>query len=199
MQQRIFLTVGSQMPFDRLVRAANVWARTRPHWTVQAQIGHSVLQVDELDALQWQPLMSEAQFRDQCRQADFIVAHAGMGSVLTALEFSRPLVLMPRRAVHRETRNDHQMGTARWLMQQPGVELALDEHELPHAMDRMVRQLSGTPQGPMTNAVANAGATALRARCEGPLVAHLAELVLACGAGPQASPSASGRVDGVRQ
>jgi len=169
---RIFLTVGSQMPFDRLVAAVNVWARGRTHWTVQAQIGMTALDAAALDALQWEPRLAEAAFREHCRQADFIVAHAGMGAVLTALEFARPMVLMPRRAALRETRNDHQFGTARWLMTQPGIELALDEHEVPRALDRMVQAVTG--------AAAQRSASSLRPRCEGPLVDYLAGLARGC-------------------
>ncbi len=44
--------------------------------------------------------------------ATAIVAHAGMGTILTALEMGKPLLVMPRRAALGEHRNDHQLATA---------------------------------------------------------------------------------------
>ena len=40
-----------------------------------------------------------------------IVAHAGMGTILTALETGKRLLVMPRRAALGEHRNDHQLAT----------------------------------------------------------------------------------------
>ena len=48
-----------------------------------------------------------------CEPRTAIVAHAGMGTILTALEIGKPLLVMPRRAALGEHRNDHQLATAR--------------------------------------------------------------------------------------
>ncbi len=69
-------------------------------------------------------------------EAELIVAHAGMGSILTALELGRPILVMPRLGARRETRNDHQVATARRFRALGHVAVAFDEHELVEALDR---------------------------------------------------------------
>jgi UDP-N-acetylglucosamine transferase subunit ALG13 len=61
------------------------------------------------------------EFQARARNSSAIVSHAGIGSVLTAMEHGKPLVVMPRRADLREHRNDHQLATARWLEGKQGI------------------------------------------------------------------------------
>ena len=56
--------------------------------------------------------MSPKECTDRMVAADAIIAHAGMGTILTALEMGKPLLVMPRRAELGEHRNDHQLATA---------------------------------------------------------------------------------------
>lgn len=137
----IFLTVGSQMPFDRLVRAMDVWAGEHPAHEVFAQIGKSAFRPIHMDSCL---ALSPADFRTRVEAAEVVVAHAGMGSVLTALEFARPLVLMPRRGDLRETRNDHQLATVRWLGQKPGIEIALGVPDLAMSLERALNLRGST-------------------------------------------------------
>lgn len=131
----IFVTVGSQMPFDRLVQAIDDWAHLHPSQQVFAQIGQTRLRPDYIEYCE---SLSPSEFRARVKQAEVVIAHAGMGSVLTALEFAKPLVVVPRRGDLRETRNDHQIATARWLAQRPGIAVAMDSRDLPLALDRVM-------------------------------------------------------------
>ncbi len=139
---RIFVTVGSQLPFDRLVATVAHWARARPSVVVVAQVGRSALPADTLGRLNAVENLPPEAYQRHCQEANLIVAHAGMGSILTALELGRPLVVMPRRGHLAETRNDHQFDTARYLMGQraPGqtgyILVALDERTLPDVLDQ---------------------------------------------------------------
>ncbi|MES2260817.1 MAG: glycosyltransferase [Pseudomonadota bacterium] len=139
----IFVTVGSQMAFDRLVAAVDAWAAARsPAPDVFAQIGPSAYVPR---ALRHAQALTPAEFNAQVAAADVIVAHAGMGSVLTALELGKPLVLMPRRGDLQETRNDHQLATARWLAQRPGIYVAMDESGLDAALGAALAGAQGGP------------------------------------------------------
>lgn len=141
----IFVTVGSQMPFDRMVSAVDIWAETtRPDADLFAQIGDSACQPR---AMRWQKTLTPAEFSATAAAADIIVAHAGMGSVLTALELGKPLVLMPRRGDLQETRNDHQLATARWLGQRPGIHIAEDENALPAALTAALQSVLHASNG----------------------------------------------------
>ncbi len=68
-------------------------------------------------------------------EAELLVAHAGMGSIITALERGKPILVMPRRADLGEHRNDHQMATAERLLAQGRIAVAFDEMELLAKLD----------------------------------------------------------------
>jgi UDP-N-acetylglucosamine transferase subunit ALG13 len=128
----IFVTVGSQMPFDRLVRAVDEWAVARDRSDVFAQIGETRWRPKRI---RWTALLDPAAFDAAVRDARVVVAHAGVGAILAALEAERPIVTLPRRAALGETRSDHQFATAEHF-RRLGIEVALDERELPAILDR---------------------------------------------------------------
>ena len=121
------------MPFRRLVQAVDEWARANPSVEVMAQVG-----VDPSfrpAALTAFASVTPAKYAELVQSCELVVAHAGMGSVLTALEHGKPMILMPRRGHLQETRNDHQSATLRWLGRKPGIYAAQDEAELKAALD----------------------------------------------------------------
>jgi UDP-N-acetylglucosamine transferase subunit ALG13 len=141
----IFVTVGAQMPFDRLVRTVDSWAATHLHHDVFAQIGTDGWRPPHV---RWTEALSPAEFRRFAHDAGFIVAHAGMGTILTALEFGRPLLVMPRRGDLHETRNDHQVATGRRFAERGLVKVALDETELIHQLEEMHNFAAPSPLPP---------------------------------------------------
>lgn len=129
----IFVTVGAQMPFDRLISTVDEWAG-RVSTEIFAQIGPTKLRPRHI---QWIRFLEPAGFLSHIDSADLLVAHAGMGSIITALEHSKPLLIMPRRGDLGETRNDHQVATARRFQELGLVHVAYDEHELTDKLDRL--------------------------------------------------------------
>lgn len=115
---KVFVTVGSMLPFDRLVAAADAWAAAHPEAQVSAQTGDGAFRPRAMLAT---PMLSPQDYRSRCAEADVIVSHLGMGTVITAAEVGRPLVALPRRRELGEVTSDHQMATAKWLRDRPGV------------------------------------------------------------------------------
>lgn len=130
----IFVTVGSQMPFDRLILAVDAWAAERNRTDVVAQIGDTDLVPT---AIEFHTRLPPAEFERYVADADVVVAHAGMGSILTALRVGTPILVMPRHGALRETRNDHQIATAERLLAQGKVAVAVDEHDLADRLDEL--------------------------------------------------------------
>ena len=128
----IFVTVGSQEPFDRLISAVDEWARLRARSDVFAQIASSTLHPRHIRFTQF---VGPPEFNRIMGETRIIVAHAGMGSIISALELGKPIVVMPRRAEFRETRNDHQVATAERFGAQGRIIVAMDENELPVKLD----------------------------------------------------------------
>jgi UDP-N-acetylglucosamine transferase subunit ALG13 len=130
----IFVTVGAQMPFDRLVKAVDQWAGERERNDVFAQIGSTDYQPANI---QWTAFLGTEEFKQRYEAASVIVAHAGTGSIITALQLGKPILIMPRRANLRETRNDHQIATSEQFRRFDSVVVALDEIELSGCLDRI--------------------------------------------------------------
>ncbi|HWA38236.1 MAG TPA: glycosyltransferase [Burkholderiales bacterium] len=121
------MTVGAQMPFDRLIRAVDEWAGAQGRTDVFAQIGATSYLPRHI---RWTAFLEAADFRERYASCKAVVAHAGTGSILTALELGKPILVMPRRAALRETRNDHQVATAERFRRLRSVAVAWDENEL---------------------------------------------------------------------
>lgn len=130
------------MPFDRMVRAVDAWAGAHGRRDVFAQIGTTDWRPTHIE---WTELLEPDEFRRRVREARVLVAHAGMGSILTALEAGKPILVMPRRGDLQETRNDHQIATARQFQSLGRVAVALDEHELPRKLDEIESLASSEP------------------------------------------------------
>ncbi len=130
----ILVTVGGQLPFDRLVRAVDLWAGARGRGDVFAQTGAGAYRPRHLASA---PLLAPAELATRLAAARAVVSHAGMGTILAALEAGKPVVVLPRRAALREQRNDHQLATAERLRGRPGVHVALDEEELVRLLDAL--------------------------------------------------------------
>lgn len=121
----ILVTVGGQMPFDRLVTAVDRWAGEHGVTDVFAQIGRTDYRPENIE---WVQFLEPKELRRRVREARVVVAHAGIGTILTALEVGTPLLVMPRRADRRETRTDHQVATAERFVE-AGRLVAVDDVE----------------------------------------------------------------------
>lgn len=108
----IFVTVGSQMPFDRMIEIVDQWAAFKPELDIVAQVGKSDKNFKHVDS---HKLLTPTDFENYVKKSDFIIGHAGMGSILTSREYGKKILVMPRLSRFKETRNDHQVATARML------------------------------------------------------------------------------------
>lgn len=107
----IFLTVGTQFPFDRLVREVDAAVgRGLVEGEIFAQIGQSEYQPVNFASV---PKLDKATFDTRFREATAIISHAGMGSITLAMEQQKPMLVMPRLKRYREVVNDHQVKIAR--------------------------------------------------------------------------------------
>ena len=122
----IFVTVGEQLPFDRLVRTVDEWAAESGK-QVFAQIGNSELKPSHIE---YKRLLDPNEFRNKMLSAEIVVAHAGMGTIISAMEMGKPILIMPRKSSLGEHRNDHQTATASRFLALNYVSVAFDETEL---------------------------------------------------------------------
>jgi hypothetical protein len=147
----IFLTVGTQLPFDRLVAAVDAWAGARGGALGGAPGGAEVFgQIADPGPagyrpkhFEWVADLDPAAFEARFRAATHIVGHAGMGTIIGALGQGKPLLVMPRRAHLGEQRNDHQFATVQRLCRRPGIArsgilAAFEADEIPGRIDALL-------------------------------------------------------------
>lgn len=130
----IFVTVGTQLPFDRLVKSVDAWASEHKQHKVVIQSGVSDFvpaycqSSGYVEPAEWEQLFSDA---------DFIIAHAGMGTILKCLDAGKPLIVMPRNGALGEHRNDHQIATASKFGEVAGVIVVNNEQEMLAAIEKI--------------------------------------------------------------
>lgn len=122
----ILLTVGTQLPFDRLVSAIDQLAPELPEQVV-GQVGKTRYVCKNIEA---HADLSPLQFQKYIQECSVIVAHAGIGTLLNARKYDKPIILVPRRAVYGEHRNDHQVATCRSLQGRDGIAIVEDPQML---------------------------------------------------------------------
>lgn len=139
----IFLTVGTQLPFDRLVAAVDAWCAARKRSDVFGQISDPGFTGYKPKHFEWVADLDPAEFDARFRAASHVVAHAGMGTIISALGQSKPLLIMPRRAHLDEHRNDHQFATAQRIGSRSGILTVLEAEDVAETLDALTASTAG--------------------------------------------------------
>jgi len=128
----IFVTVGTDLPFDRMMRIVDHWASETQRLDVFAQIGQGGWVPEFIPSAEF---LEPNEFKSYFSRASVIIAHAGMGTILSALNLGKPIVVMPKRASLGEQRNEHQLATAKRMKALGKINVAFDETELRQCLD----------------------------------------------------------------
>lgn len=143
----ILLTVGTQLPFDRLVKAVDEWASRHLQVEIFAQIASGSYLPQHMQYIDY---LDEKQYPEIFAKADAVIAHAGMGTVISALIASKPVIIFPRKASLGEHRNEHQLATCEKLSALEGCYIAYDSDQL-DALLKQLHDLEGGNISPYAN------------------------------------------------
>jgi len=132
----IFVSVGSMLPFDRLVKAADDWAGANPEKPIFIQIGDGAYEPRHAP---WIRIMPHSEYRERLTNCTLFVAHVGMGSILQGLEVRKQMLLLPRLASQREHTTDHQLHTAARFKDTPGLMIVDDVPALQANMTKLLK------------------------------------------------------------
>jgi len=122
----IFVTIGTQVSFDRFIKIIDeVAAQIDEEIVAQVcQLGFETKNIKTIDFL------APDEFNELFSKARLIVSHAGMGTILSALQQHKPIIIFPRVAALGEHRNEHQLATAEKFKELGSVYVAMNEEEL---------------------------------------------------------------------
>jgi UDP-N-acetylglucosamine transferase subunit ALG13 len=113
-----------------MVKVVDAWAKANPSQQIVAQVARLGQSAYVPQYLEWREFYPERELNQLIDQSDFIVSHAGMGSIMNALSRRKPIVVMPRLSQLGEHRNDHQVDTVNRFRNLSGVTVADDEETL---------------------------------------------------------------------
>jgi len=131
----IFLTVGTQFPFDRLVKSVDQAFDGRLiNEEIFAQIGETSYKPLNFESV---VSLKKNVFDKRMREASSIISHAGMGTITMALKNHKPLLVMPRLKRYREHVNDHQVATARKFEELGHILAVYDAKDLPNGIRKL--------------------------------------------------------------
>ncbi len=131
----IFLTVGTQFPFDRLVKSVDqAFDERLINEEIFAQIGETSYKPLNFESV---VLLEKNVFDKRLREASSVISHAGMGTITMALKNHKPLLVMPRLKRYREHVNDHQVATARKFEELGHILAVYDAKDLPNRLRKL--------------------------------------------------------------
>ena len=140
----IFVTTGTQIPFDRLIRAIDEIYPYLGDVELIVQVAESVYKAENFKI---QEFIAPKEFDDYFDRAELIISHAGMGTIISAFVKNKPILVMPRLAKYGEHRNDHQLATATRFDELGYINVAYTEEELKEKL----KSLQRTPLKPLFN------------------------------------------------
>ncbi|EAR02766.1 PssE/Cps14G family polysaccharide biosynthesis glycosyltransferase [Maribacter sp. HTCC2170] len=104
----VFVTLGNQnFQFKRLLTSLEKLKKEGViKQEILAQVGHTDF---ESDKIKIKELLSKEEF-DQCiDRADFVICHAGTGSIINAIKNNKKVIVAARLAEHNEHIDNHQL------------------------------------------------------------------------------------------
>ena len=113
----IFVAVGTQFSFDRLIKYMDEWARDNEE-EVFAQIGDGAYTPQHM---KWERFLDGAEYNKYIQEASVFVSHAGMGNIISARQQQTPIIVINRQFELGEHRNNHQANGLVWMGKLPGV------------------------------------------------------------------------------
>jgi beta-1,4-N-acetylglucosaminyltransferase len=128
-EEMIFVTVGTS-PFLRLVKAMDEIAK-RIEERVIMQIGDTNYMPRNAEFFTFGEY---SKIRELHAKSKVVIAHVGVGSIMTSLEQGTPLIAVPRLKKYKELNDDHQLETAKVLAEERIINAVYDVDELEKAL-----------------------------------------------------------------
>lgn len=127
----ILVTVGTQLPFNRLISSVEKWAIVNCYTDIMFQVGLSGYKPSVGRSVEF---LQDIELQEYIKNSELVIGHAGTGTMISCLSISKPMVIMPRNHLYGEHRNNHQKATVAKLRDIYGVFVADTEYEMPQVI-----------------------------------------------------------------
>ena len=130
----IFVTTGTQFPFDRLLSYIEEWLKDNANVLVVAQTGNTDFKSEKMELYSY---LTPQKYDYYLKQASLIIGHLGTGTMIDAQKNGIPAILMPRKFELQEHRSEHQISTAKQFKDKKGIYIVEDKAQLFNLLDKI--------------------------------------------------------------
>lgn len=120
----IFVTVGTQEPFDRLIKVVDEIYNELDDKDIIVQAPLESFKPKNFKTVKF---ITPTEYSEIFERADLIIGHAGTGTIISAMLKQKPLIIMPRICKYGEHRNDHQLSTVQKFGSFENIHIAENE------------------------------------------------------------------------
>lgn len=108
----IFVILGTQkFQFDRLLEKIDeLYINNEIEEEIFAQIGNSNYLPQKY---KYERFLKNENFKEKIKECSLVICHSGVGSIMTAIEFEKPVLVFPRLSKFNEHIDDHQLDIAK--------------------------------------------------------------------------------------
>lgn len=108
----IFVVLGTQkFQLNRLLQKLDKYVEDGLlEDEIYAQIGHSTYKPQNY---RYKEFLDKKEFDETIARADIVIAHSGVGTIITAIHAEKPIIVYPRLAKYKEHVDDHQLDIAK--------------------------------------------------------------------------------------
>ena len=134
-REMIFVILGTQkFQLNRLLKTLDQYVeKGLIKDRIVAQIGYS----DYLPRwYEYVEFLNKEEFDSMIQEADVVISHSGVGSIISALNAKKPVIVFPRLAKYREHIDDHQMEIAYAFSKKKYVLSCNEEDDLLELLDK---------------------------------------------------------------
>ncbi|WP_395341916.1 glycosyltransferase [Ningiella sp. W23] len=124
MTKTIFLSVGTQFPFPRLINCVRTFVENNDDYHCMAQTLQELVTTQRFTNFS---TLDESKMLELASMSDVIVGHLGIGTVLLAKKLNKPAVVLARKFEQGEHRSEHQEKSVEYLSPIEGVYIAENE------------------------------------------------------------------------
>ena len=138
----IFVTVGTQEPFDRMLKVVDQIANECKEKKFIAQTNNSEYNFKYMQTVS---SLAPEEFNKLFSEAELVISHAGIGTIISALMQNKPIVVFPRLTKYHEHRNEHQLATAKKFQDLGYINVAFNESELKEKAINIIKNNKQAP------------------------------------------------------
>jgi UDP-N-acetylglucosamine transferase subunit ALG13 len=128
----IFVTVGTARDFSRLIKKVDEIAKEIKEEVI-IQRGNTRYKPKNCKYFDFIP---RDEFLNHIKKADVVITHGGVGSIIDSLKYGKPTIVVPRRKMFNEHRNDHQVDITKELERESRILACYDVDNLKEIIDK---------------------------------------------------------------